>query len=344
MLEIENLTYIYGDNLGEALRLAEEGKSREEIRRETGKTLAVHKANFVVEKGEIFGVMGLSGSGKSTLLQCVNQLLVPQKGKVNYKGENLLELSDDKIRKLRQNEISMVFQEFGLMPHKTVIENVELGLKLSGWGEKERKEKAREVLRMVKLADWEGSRIQNLSGGMKQRVGLARALAIEPDLLLMDEPFSALDPLVREEMQDEFLNLHKKLGETSVLFITHDFYEAGKVSDRLVIMKEGKILGRGRLKEIIENSTSDYIKDFVDSSLPLRTITAGEILSLTPQQENKVKPKSKRTIPHDMNFFEVCDILQDGGEIVVLKGDNPIGTLAQEDIFNLIQHYEVFFQ
>lgn len=344
MLEIKNVTYVYGDKVEEAIKLAEKGYSRDKIRRKTGKTVAVNNATFEVKKGEIFGVMGLSGSGKSTLLQCVNQLLVPQKGEIKYKGENLLELSRKKIRKLRQNEISMVFQEFGLMPHKNVIENVELGLKLAGMGEGERKERARKVLRMVKLGDWESGKIQNLSGGMKQRVGLARALAIEPNLLLMDEPFSALDPLVREEMQNEFLDLHRKLEETSVLFVTHDFHEAGRVSDRLVIMKDGEILGRGRLKEIIENPSGEYIENFVDSSIPLRTLTAEEILSFMPQRKEEIRSNDKKAISHDLNFFEICNIFQDEEEIIVHKENNPIGLLTRKDIFYLIQNYEVFFK
>lgn len=223
---------------GAAIALAEGGASRSEILQQTDQTVAVRDVSFSVGRGETFVVMGLSGSGKSTLIRCLSRLIEPSKGEVLLDGKDLLAMGDEELRGVRRGQMSMVFQHFGLFPHRRVIDNIAYGLEVQGVDKSTRLDRANEVLEIVGLSGWADHYPQQLSGGMQQRVGLARALAVDPQILLFDEPFSALDPLIRKEMQDELIRLQKTMQRT-IVFITHDFAEALRLGDRIAIMKDG---------------------------------------------------------------------------------------------------------
>lgn len=245
--------------------MVEQGALRAEIKKATGALVALRDISFSVKEGELFVVMGLSGSGKSTLLRCVNQLVRPTSGRLLVEGKNLMEATNDELTRLRREKIGMVFQHFALFPHRTVIENVVFGLELQGLSPGRIRERGREVLDIVGLEGWGNSPISALSGGMQQRVGLARALAIDPEVLLMDEPFSALDPLIRNRMQDELLHLQKQLGKT-IFFITHDLNEALKLGDRIGMLDgEGRLVQVGTARDILHHPADDYVQKFVQN-------------------------------------------------------------------------------
>lgn len=261
-IKVENLYKIFGKRPKEALKMLEHGTNKEEILKKTGQTVGVNNVSFSVKEGEMFVIMGLSGCGKSSLLRCLNRLNSPTSGKIFVDGENITEYNKDELKEFRQNKISMVFQNFGLFTHRTIQENVEYGLEIKKVPKAEREKIAKEAIKNVGLEGWEESKPHQLSGGMQQRVGLARALANDPDILLMDEPFSALDPLIRREMQVELLDLQNKLKKT-IVFITHDVNEAFKLGDRVAVMRDGGIVQIGTPEEILENPSNQYIEDFV---------------------------------------------------------------------------------
>lgn len=261
-IKVNNVYKIFGRRPKEALKLLEQGIDKDEILKRTGQTVGVKDASFEVSEGEIFVIMGLSGSGKSSLLRCLNLLNRPTRGEIYVDGENIVEYDKEDIRKFRENKISMVFQGFGLFPHRSVKKNVEYGLEIKKINKEEREKKSLEMINAVGLEGYEDSMPSELSGGMQQRVGLARALANDPDILLMDEPFSALDPLIRRDMQIELLELQSKLKKTIVL-VTHDINEAFKLGDRVAVMKDGKIVQLGTPDELIESPSEKYIEDFV---------------------------------------------------------------------------------
>ena len=262
-IEVKGLTKIFGKNPKQALKLLQEGKTKSEILKQTGMTVGVNRASFEVNSGEIFVIMGLSGSGKSTLVRLINRLIEPNAGSVLVDGEDLAKMDKQKLRETRRKKLSMVFQGFGLFPHRTVWENAGFGLEIQGMDKKEIHAKALESLTMVGLVGYEDQYPSQLSGGMKQRVGLARALANDPDILLMDEAFSALDPLIRKEMQDQLMDLQATMHKT-IIFITHDLDEALKIGDRIAIMKDGLIVQVGTPEEIMTNPADDYVKKFVE--------------------------------------------------------------------------------
>lgn len=267
-LKTENLYKVFGDSPDKAFNLLEEGLDRDEIMKETNQLVALQDINFEVEESETFVIMGLSGSGKSTLLRCVNRLMEPTKGNVMLNGregkENVADADRERLRHLRRHEFGMVFQNFALLPHRTVIGNVEYGLEVQDIPKKERKERARKQIDLVGLDGWEKSKTSQLSGGMQQRVGLARALAVDPEILLMDEPFSALDPLIKREMQQELIALQERVKKT-VLFVTHDLDEAVKIGDRIMILnKNGIVAQMGTAKEILKNPADEYVEAFVE--------------------------------------------------------------------------------
>ncbi len=276
-IEVKDLTKIFGKSTKKALRMLKEGKKKTGILKETGATVGVNRANFTVESGEIFVVMGLSGSGKSTLLRMINRLIEPTSGQVLIDNENIVDMPVDKLRELRRKKISMVFQRFALFPHKTVIENVEFGLEIQGEPAPERREKAMESLKLVGLENWADSYPNQLSGGMQQRVGLARALANDPDVLLMDEAFSALDPLIRKEMQEELVDLQRAMNKT-IIFITHDLDEALRIGDRIVLMRDGEIVQIGTPEEILTSPANEYVERFVEDVNLGRVLTAESIM------------------------------------------------------------------
>jgi glycine betaine/proline transport system ATP-binding protein len=262
-VKVEHVSKIFGRNPKSVLKkLNNEGGTKQKIEKETGHTVGVHDVSFDVKEGEIFVIMGLSGSGKSTLIRCLNLLNKPTGGKIFVDGEEITAYDKKQLSKFRQDKIAMVFQHFGILSHRTVLNNVEYGLEIKGVPKSEREETARTVLETVGLGGWEDKMPNQLSGGMQQRVGLARALATEPDILLMDEPFSALDPLIRREMQQELLDIQSKLKKT-IIFITHDVNEAFKLGDRVAVMKDGRVVQIGTPEDILANPANDYIEDFV---------------------------------------------------------------------------------
>lgn len=277
---VENVTKVFGPRPESVLKLLEEGASKDEILKKTGHTVGVRDVSFEVKRGEIFVIMGLSGSGKSTLIRCLNLLNRPTRGRITVDGENIVEYGKKQLREFRQNKMAMVFQHFGIFTHRTVLGNVEYGLEVKGVSKEERRRKAREVLGVVGLEGWEDKMPGELSGGMQQRVGLARALATDPDILLMDEPFSALDPLIRREMQLELLEIQSRLKKT-IVFITHDVNEAFKLGDRVAVMKDGEMIQIGTPEEILNQPANDYIEEFVKDIDRSRVVQAKHVMVRT---------------------------------------------------------------
>ena len=259
---IDHVFKVFGDDPKTALELASQGLSKPEILARTGQSIGVFDANFTIEAGEIFVVMGLSGSGKSTLVRMLNRLIEPTAGRIVVDGQDINTLSDRDLRALRRKDISMVFQSFALMPHLNVLDNTAFGLELAGIDRDERQRAAQEALEQVGLSGWGASYPDELSGGMQQRVGLARALASDPSILLMDEAFSALDPIIRTEMQSELLRL-QQIKRRTIVFISHDLDEAMRIGDHIAIMKDGHVVQVGTPDEILRSPANDYVRDFV---------------------------------------------------------------------------------
>ena len=280
-IEIKDLSILFGPEKAKAKKMIKQGKSKQEILKETGCTIAVRNANLEIKEGEMFVIMGLSGSGKSTLVRCINRLNEPSMGEIWLSGRNITSLSDKELLQIRRKEMAMVFQHFGLLPHRTVLSNIAFGLELQGVPKEEREKKAYESIAVVGLKGYENQRVDELSGGMQQRVGLARALANDPEVLLMDEAFSALDPLIREQMQDELLDLQEKMKRT-IVFITHDLDEAIKLGDRIAIMKDGEVVQVGTPEEILTDPANDYVTRFTESVDRGRVVTASSIMLTQP--------------------------------------------------------------
>jgi glycine betaine/proline transport system ATP-binding protein len=274
---VEGLTRVFGQDPQKALEIRNSGCSKEEIYEETGDTLALYNVSFEVMPGEIFVLMGLSGSGKSTLLRCINRLIEPTGGRILIDGEDIVGMSQEELRAVRRRKLGMIFQSFALLPHRTVLDNVVFGLEVQGIPEDERYQRGEELLRMVGLGDYGASMPSHLSGGMKQRVGLARALAGDPEILLMDEAFSALDPLIRREMQDELLDLQQRLNRT-IIFVTHDLDEALKLGDRIALMRDGEIVQVGTPEEILTNPENAYVERFVAGVDMTKVLSASDVM------------------------------------------------------------------
>ncbi|TOG44542.1 choline ABC transporter ATP-binding protein [Vibrio parahaemolyticus] len=280
-ITIENLDVVFGQQQSQALALLDQGKSRQEIIDETGQVVGVDNVSLTVKRGEICVLMGLSGSGKSSLLRTVNGLNDISRGSLKIQdGDDMVELAncdEQTLRHLRTHRVSMVFQKFALMPWLTVLDNVAFGLEMQGIGKAERRAKAREQLEMVGLSEWESKLPHELSGGMQQRVGLARAFAMDTDILLMDEPFSALDPLIRAQLQDELILLQEKLNKT-ILFVSHDLDEALKIGNNIAIMESGKLIQHGKPEQIILAPETDYVADFVAHTNPLNVLKGRSLM------------------------------------------------------------------
>ncbi|WP_067840200.1 quaternary amine ABC transporter ATP-binding protein [Amphibacillus sediminis] len=277
VIEVKNLSKVFGKNTKQSLKLLDDGKTKDEILKQTGDTVGVNRASFEVEAGEIFVIMGLSGSGKSTLIRLINRLIEPTEGSVMIDGENLATMNKENLRRVRREKLSMVFQKFGLFPFRTILENAEYGLEVQGMPKAERAEKAKKALELVGLGDYIQQYPDQLSGGMQQRVGLARALANDPEVLLMDEAFSALDPLIRKDMQDELLELQQSMKKT-IIFITHDLDEALRIGDRIALMKDGSIVQIGTPEDILVNPANDYVERFVEDVDRSKVLTAENIM------------------------------------------------------------------
>jgi len=273
----KSLWKIFGANPTNILKEVDPTWSRTEVQEKTGHVIAVKDVSFQVERGETFVVMGLSGSGKSTLVRCISRLIEPTQGEVLVDGVDTVTMPEKELIELRRHKLSMVFQHFGLLPHRRVVENIAYGLEVRGMPRDERLKKAGEVLESVGLSGWGDNYPRELSGGMQQRVGLARALAVDPEIMLFDEPFSALDPLIRREMQDELLRLQSVVRKTMV-FITHDFLEAIKMGDHIAIMKDGEFVQIGTPEEIVANPVDDYVRDFSEDVPRHKVLTVNSIM------------------------------------------------------------------
>lgn len=276
-VKVEHLTKIFGKKKQQALAMVKEQRSKNEILEKTGATVGVYDVNFEVNEGEIFVIMGLSGSGKSTLIRLLNRLIEPSGGDIYIDGVDVAKMRKEELREVRRHKINMVFQSFGLFPHRTILENTEYGLEVRGVSKEERTAKAEKALENSGLLSFKDQYPDQLSGGMQQRVGLARALANDPEILLMDEAFSALDPLIRREMQDELLELQANVQKT-IIFITHDLNEALRIGDRIALMKDGQIMQIGTGEDILTNPANQYVRDFVEDVDRSKVLTAQNIM------------------------------------------------------------------
>lgn len=305
-VEFDNVSIVFGERPQDALPLMDQGQERGQIKAQTGQVLGVHDCSLSVAQGEILVLMGLSGSGKSTLLRAVNALNPVARGEVRLRTDagmvSVTHANRAALRDLRLNHVAMVFQQFGLLPWRTVRENVGLGPELAGMGKAARLERVNEQLDMVGLGDWGDRRVGDLSGGMQQRVGLARAFATRAPILLMDEPFSALDPLIRSRLQDELLELQKRHQRT-IIFVSHDLDEAFKLGNRIALMEGGRIVQIGTAKEIIQNPVNDYVQDFVAHMNPMAVLTAGDL--------GEPGEVIGRPLPRDMPARDVMAALAD---------------------------------
>jgi glycine betaine/proline transport system ATP-binding protein len=294
IIELQNVSKLYGINRAEAARMMREGSDKDAVYQKTGATVALWDVNLKIKRGEIFVVIGLSGSGKSTVVRCLNRLNRPTSGSVLFEGSDIMKFENRELLELRRRKMSMVFQSFGLMSHRDVLGNVAYGLEVCGMPRAKREDMAMEVIRMVGLSGWERQSVGSLSGGMRQRVGIARALASDPEVLLMDEPFSALDPLVRQDMQFELLKIQRKLGKT-VVFITHDIDEAFKLGDTVAIMKDGKVIQVDTPEGMSANPADGYVRRFVRSA-DLSKVTSLRSVMITPASLARVTDRPARAI------------------------------------------------
>ena len=326
-IEIRDISIIFGNEKTKARKMLDEHKSKQDILKATGCTVAVKNANLSINEGEIFVIMGLSGSGKSTLLRCINRLIKPTSGEVFIDNINIIRIPDKELLGIRRKKMSMVFQHFGLLPHRSVLSNVAFGLELQGIDKTKRLNKAKQSIDIVGLKGYEEQKVSELSGGMQQRVGLARALANNPEILLMDEAFSALDPLIREQMQDELLELQCKMQKT-IVFITHDLDEAIKLGDRIAIMKDGEVIQTGTPEEILTNPADKYLARFTENVDRGRVITAASIMIKRPvtvrlQREG---PEAILRKMREKNLFALP---------VIGKNDEFIGEIRLRDVIKL---------
>jgi glycine betaine/proline transport system ATP-binding protein len=329
VISVSGLWRVFGPRAAEVPRSAElSALSRRELLDRTGCTAAVRDVGFDVAPGEVFVVMGLSGSGKSTLVRCLTRLIEPTAGSVVFEGENILAVDGKRLRDLRRHKFSMVFQHFGLLPHRRVVDNVAYGLEVRGTGRAGRTARAMEVIELVGLAGYERSYPDQLSGGMQQRVGLARALAVDPDVLFFDEPFSALDPLIRREMQNEVIRLHREVGKTMV-FVTHDLSEALKLGDRILIMRDGQMVQCGTGDEVVGAPVDDYVRDFV------RDVPRSNVLTLRWIMRRPA-PGDDLTGPQFAPDVAVREATR-----AVLAGDRPVRVVADGRLLGIVGDEEI---
>jgi len=296
-IKVRGLSKVFGDSPKKALKLRDEGMKRPEILEKTGQTLGLSNIDFDVHEGELLVIMGLSGSGKSTLIRCLNRLIEPTEGEIVIDGEDIPQLGDKALLECRRRHFSMVFQNFALFPHRTVQQNAEFGLEIRGVDSAERTKTARDALHQVGLGGWEDAYPNQLSGGMQQRVGLARALANDSTVLLMDEAFSALDPLIRKDMQQELLELQHRMKKTTV-FITHDLDEALNIGDRIILLKDGEVVQIGTPEEILTKPADDYVERFVEGVDMSRVLTAES--AMRPVRATAREDDGPRTALHKM--------------------------------------------
>lgn len=340
-IKLEHVSKIFGPDPSSVIPMVEEGRSKDDILNETNHTVGVYDASLEIKQGEVFVVMGLSGSGKSTLIRCLNLLNVPTTGSVYIDGQDIAKGDRKKLKKVRQEKIAMVFQHFGLFDHRTILANVEYGLEIRKMSKKERKEIALKNIELVGLKGYEDQYPSQLSGGMQQRVGLARALANDPDVLLMDEPFSALDPLIRREMQAELVNLQEKLQKT-IVFITHDVNEAFRLGDRIAVMRDGRVVQVGTPEEIIEEPANDYIVDFIQDIDRSKVFQAKHIMSearmivsiedTANQAVKKMRESSLSSIFVEDNIGKLIGIITIDDAVKAIKQDRTVESILNKNI------------
>ena len=339
-IQIQNVWKIFGNNSNEALdAIQNKNISKQEALEKYNSVIGVSDVSFNVNKGEIFCVMGLSGSGKSTLVRHIYRLLEPTSGKILINDQDVMQFNKESLQELRNKKIGMVFQNFALMPHRSVLDNIAMPLEIRGVSKNDRLDAANKILNIVELQGWGNKYAHELSGGMQQRVGLARALAADPEFLLMDEPFSALDPLIRRQLQSEFIKLSKQMKKTTV-FITHDLDEAVRVGHRIAIMRDGAVVQIGTPEEIVVDPADDYVADFVKGISRLKVVQAKTIMKTIKDYENKFG-----SLDNDNEIVNENDVLsklietsisKDKPIVVSDKNNQKIGVITQSDLLKAV--------
>jgi len=339
-IQIQNVWKIFGNNSKEALdAIQNKNISKQEALEKYNSVIGVSDVSFDVNKGEIFCVMGLSGSGKSTLVRHINRLLEPTSGKILINDQDVMQFDKDSLQELRNKKIGMVFQNFALMPHRSVLDNIAMPLEIRGVSKNDRLDAANKILNIVELQGWGNKYAHELSGGMQQRVGLARALAADPEFLLMDEPFSALDPLIRRQLQSEFIKLSKQMKKTTV-FITHDLDEAVRVGHRIAIMRDGAVVQIGTPEEIVVNPADEYVADFVKGISRLKVVQAKTIMQSLKDYEKKFGPLANDTeiVSENAVLSKLIEtsISKDKPIVVSDKNNQKIGIISQSDLLKAV--------
>ena len=339
-IKIENVWKVFGNTSSEALdAIQNKGISKTEALEEYNSVIGVSDVSFDVNQGEIFCVMGLSGSGKSTLVRHINRLLEPTSGKILINGQDVMKLDRDHLQELRNKKIGMVFQNFALMPHRSVVDNIAMPLEIRGVSKNDRLDAANKILEIVELQGWGNKFAHELSGGMQQRVGLARALAADPEFLLMDEPFSALDPLIRRQLQSEFIKLSKQMKKTTV-FITHDLDEAVRVGHRIAIMRDGKVIQIGTPEQIVVNPADEYVADFVKGISRLKVVQAKTIMQTVESYEKlngKLEENLQSVDEHEL-LSKLIEVSKSKDKPLVVKNNEQknIGVITQSDLLKAV--------
>ena len=339
-IKIENVWKVFGNTSKDALdAIQNQGISKTEALEEYNSVIGVSDVSFDVKQGEIFCVMGLSGSGKSTLVRHINRLLEPTSGKILINGKDVMELNREHLQELRNKKIGMVFQNFALMPHRSVVDNIAMPLEIRGISKNDRLDVANKILEIVELQGWGNKFAHELSGGMQQRVGLARALAADPEFLLMDEPFSALDPLIRRQLQSEFIKLSKKMKKTTV-FITHDLDEAVRVGHRIAIMRDGKVIQIGTPEQIVISPADEYVADFVKGISRLKVVQAKSIMQTIEDYEirNSKLPDDLQSVSENELLSKLIEISKSNQKSLIVKDNNKksIGVITQSDLLKAV--------
>lgn len=332
-IAMRGVTKIFGDNPEGALALLQSGKSKTEVQAETAHVVGLDNVSLDIARGQIFVVMGLSGSGKSTLIRHVNRLIEPTAGQIMVNGIDVLQMNLDQLRTYRRTQVAMVFQKFGLLPHRSVIDNVAYGLEVRGVGKAERLKEAAKWIEIVGLSGYEQSRPRQLSGGQQQRVGLARALALDTEIILMDEAFSALDPLIRSGMQDQLIELQKTLGKT-ILFITHDFDEALKIGQRIAVLKDGAVQQVGRPEDIVLRPANEHIEEFVREVNKARAIHVRSIMEVGEHEP------CEQAVPRDARCEDVLPLFAEHQWVgVVDETGRQIGRITAKQVIKALARY-----
>ena len=339
-IKIENVWKVFGNTSKDALdAIQNQGISKTEALEEYNSVIGVSDVSFDVKQGEIFCVMGLSGSGKSTLVRHINRLLEPTSGKILINGKDVMQLNREHLQELRNKKIGMVFQNFALMPHRSVVDNIAMPLEIRGISKNDRLDAANKILEIVELQGWGNKFAHELSGGMQQRVGLARALAADPEFLLMDEPFSALDPLIRRQLQSEFIKLSKKMKKTTV-FITHDLDEAVRVGHRIAIMRDGKVIQIGTPEQIVISPADEYVADFVKGISRLKVVQAKSIMQTIEDYEsrNSILPDDLQSVSENELLSKLIEISKSNQKSLIVKDNNKksIGVITQSDLLKAV--------